>query len=75
MTISGIETTANKMVFEFAKKVREKDPRISCHVEGMIITGSFRGKSSETYEYNYAKSKFIHCDSYDARTVINELRK
>ena len=56
--VTGIQTVENKEVFAFAEKVLNTDKRISVHVDGSYISGTFRGKSNNEYEYCFTSKAF-----------------
>lgn len=44
----------------FFKKVKEIDPAIGGYVDdNLIIRGSYRGKSSQNYQYSFAAQRFL----------------
>ena len=72
--VTGIQTVENKEVFAFAEKVLNTDKRISLHIEGAYISGTFRGKSNNEYEYCYASKSFVlESDAYEVEDAFTKV--
>jgi hypothetical protein len=72
--VTGIQTVENKEVFAFAEKVLNADKRISLHIEGAYISGTFRGKSNNEYEYCYTSKSFdVESDAYEVEDAFNKI--
>ena len=74
--VTGIQTVENKEVFAFAEKVLNENKGISVHVDGSYISGTFRGKSNNEYEYCYAsKSFYEESDAYQVEDAFNKVEQ
>ena len=71
--VTGIKTEENKEIFAFAEKVLNLDKRISVHVSGGYILGTFRGKRDNEYEYCYASKSFeLNSDAYEVEDAFTQ---
>lgn len=49
-----------QLILDIAARVNQIDARVSAHVTGGMIHGTFRGKTSENYKYNVAAGEFVY---------------
>ena len=58
----------------FAVEVKKVDPRISMVVSGNFITGTFRGKTSENFKYDFCNRQFVFNNAnYAVTKAFNSL--
>ena len=74
--VTGIKTEENKEIFAFAEKVLNLDKRISVHVEGRYITGTFRGKRNNEYEYCFSSKAFVlESSAEEVESIFDEVEQ